>query len=168
LNPDTDCRQETAATTKQRFSRHFPASSTRLLPMLRTLAKPTDATTTTGGVNVLQPHGPAVDIAFEYGIQGGRLFATDSNQSIRGTGNNNSSRIVTVDPMTGAVTPFITNLPTGDHPTEQLAFQDGWMYWSQGSTTNSGVVGRDNAESLLPGGRGARPVIYEARSPRGR
>jgi hypothetical protein len=112
--------------------------------LLRTLAKPTDATTTTGGVNVLQPHGPAVDIAFEYGIQGGRLFATDSNQSIRGTGNNNSSRIVTVDPMTGAVTPFITNLPTGDHPTEQLAFQDGWMYWSQGSTTNSGVVGRDN------------------------
>ena len=47
--------------------------------------------------------------------------------------------------MTGAVTPFITNLPTGDHPTEQLAFRgDGWIYWSQGSTTNSGVVGLDN------------------------
>ena len=46
---------------------------------------------------------------------------------------------------TGTVTPFITNLPTGDHPTEQLAFRgDGWIYWSQGSTTNSGVVGLDN------------------------
>jgi hypothetical protein len=42
------------------------------------------------------------------------------------------------------VTPFISGLPTGDHPTEQLAFDDGWIYWSQGSTTNSGVVGRDN------------------------
>jgi hypothetical protein len=47
--------------------------------------------------------------------------------------------------MTGVVTPFITNLPTGDHPSEQLAFRgDGWIYWSQGSTTNSGVVGLDN------------------------
>jgi hypothetical protein len=46
--------------------------------------------------------------------------------------------------MTGTVTPFITNLPTGDHPSEQLAFKGGWVYWSQGSTTNSGVVGRDN------------------------
>src|SRR5262249_29874726 len=90
------------------------------------------------------PAGPAVDIGFENGFQGGRLFATDSNQSLRTTGNNNSSRIVTVNPMTGQVQPFITGLPTGDHPTEQLAFKDGFIYWSQGSTTNSGVVGRDN------------------------
>jgi len=27
---------------------------------------------------------------------------------------------------------------------EQLEFKDGWIYWSQGSTTNSGVVGLDN------------------------
>jgi len=51
---------------------------------------------------------------------------------------------VTVNPETGAVTPFITGLPTGDHPAEQITFKDGWIYWSQGSTTNSGVVGRDN------------------------
>src|SRR5215471_16355511 len=92
----------------------------------------------------LQPEGPAVDIGFENGLQGGRLFATDSNQSLRTTGNNNSSRIVTVNPVTGQVQPFITGLPTGDHPSEQLAFKDGFIYWSQGSTTNSGVVGRDN------------------------
>jgi hypothetical protein len=101
------------------------------------LAKPTAA----GG---LQAAGPAVDVAFEHGLGGGRLFATDSNQATHAAGQNNSSRIVTVDPDTGDVTPFIVNLPTGDHPTEQLAFRDGWVYWSQGSTTNSGVVGRDN------------------------
>src|SRR5215472_4220692 len=86
-----------------------------------------------------QPAGPAVDIAFEHGFDGGRLFATDSNQATHAAGQNNSSRIVTVDPVTGHVTPFITGLPTGDHPSEQLAFKDGWVYWSQGSTTNSGV-----------------------------
>jgi hypothetical protein len=101
------------------------------------LGKPTP----TGG---FQPAGPAVDIAFAQGFDGGRLFATDSNQSLRTQGRNNSSRIVIVNPMTGEVTPFITNLPTGDHPSEQLAFKGGWIYWSQGSTTNSGVVGRDN------------------------
>ncbi len=113
--------------------------------LLRTLGKPTDATSDTGGGNSFLPHGPAVDIAFEHGLSGGRLFATDSNQATHThNGQNNSSRIVTVDPMSGKVTPFITNLPTGDHPSEQLAFKDGWIYWSQGSTTNSGVVGRDN------------------------
>src|SRR5881296_3271836 len=103
------------------------------------LAKPT-----TSGAG-LQPHGPAIDIAFENGFEGGRLFATDSNQAIRAVGaQNNSSRIVTVDPQTGRVTPFITGLPTGDHPAEQITFKDDHIYWSQGSTTNSGVVGRDN------------------------
>ena len=103
------------------------------------LGKPTS----TGGG--FQPSGPAIDIAFVNGLSGGRLFATDSNQSThQHNGNNNSSRIVTVNPMTGQVTPFITDLPTGDHPTEQLAFKGGWIYWSQGSTTNSGVVGLDN------------------------
>ena len=106
---------------------------------MRTLAKPSAA-----GVG-LQPEGPAIDIAFERGLQGGRLFVTDSNQATHAhNGQNNSSRIVIVDPNTGAVTPFITQLPTGDHPTEQLAFRGGWIYWSQGSTTNSGVVGKDN------------------------
>src|SRR5712692_5322602 len=103
------------------------------------LAEPTKS-----GVG-LQPHGPAIDIAFEKGFEGGRLFATDSNQAIRAVGaQNNSSRIVTVNPDTGEVTPFITDLPTGDHPAEQITFKDDHIFWSQGSTTNSGVVGRDN------------------------
>ena len=106
------------------------------------LFKPTGSgTTQTGG---LQAAGPSVDIAFENGFAGGRLFATDSNQATHAGGQNNSSRIVILNLSTGKVTPFITNLPTGDHPSEQLAFKGGWIYWSQGSTTNSGVVGRDN------------------------
>jgi len=102
------------------------------------LGKPTAA----GGG--FQPDGPAIGLAFEKGFHGGTLFATDSNQSLRTTGRNNSSRIVTVDPTTGAVTPFITGLPTGDHPAEQIAFKGDWIYWSQGSATNSSVVGHDN------------------------
>src|SRR5213083_3821965 len=49
------------------------------------LAKPT-----TSGAG-LQPHGPAIDIAFEKGFEGGRLFATDSNQAIRAVGAQNNS-----------------------------------------------------------------------------
>lgn len=145
----SQCNDEAAFQTK------FPGKPNPFTPdilvfdqnavLQRTLGKPTTALTETGGNNVFQPHGPAVDVAFENGLQGGRLFATDSNQATHAhNGQNNSSRIVTVDAGTGKVTPFITNLPTGDHPTEQLAFKAGWIYWSQGSTTNSGVVGRDN------------------------
>jgi|SRR5579864_2681823 len=110
------------------------------------IAGPLGKPTSSGGG--FQPAGPAVDIGFENGFQGGRLFATDSNQATHGGGQNSSSRIVTVDIHSGAVTPVITGLPTGDHPTEQLAFKGGWIYWSQGSTTNSGVVGRDNNGGL--------------------
>jgi hypothetical protein len=144
----SQCNDEAAFQTK------FPGKPNPFTPdilvfdqngvLQRTLGKPTTALTETGGTNVFQPHGPAVDIAFENGLQGGRLFATDSNQATHAhNGQNNSSRIVTVS-QTGQVTPFISGLPTGDHPTEQLAFKAGWIYWSQGSTTNSGVVGRDN------------------------
>ena len=126
-------------------------------PIAGPLAKPT------AGGGGFQPHGPAIDIAFGPGGEdegarrsyedegeghGARLFATDSNQATHGGGQNNSSRIVTVNARSGQVTPFITGLPTGDHPTEQLAFNGQWIYWSQGSTTNSGVVGLDNNGGL--------------------
>ena len=96
-----------------------------------------------------QTSGPAIDIAFENGFHGGRLFASDSNQATHSSnGPNNSSRISTVDLKKGTLTPFITGLPTGDHPAEQMTFKGGWIYWSQGSTTNSGVVGLDNGGGL--------------------
>ena len=104
------------------------------------LAKPTPS----GGG--LQPDGPAIGLAFEHGIHGGRLFATDSNQGARGARGvgNNTSRIVTINISNGAVTTVIPGLPTGDHPTEQIVVKDGWLYWSQGSATNAGVTGHDN------------------------
>jgi glucose/arabinose dehydrogenase len=137
------CNEQGAAAVGGEFSQNNPFTPDILVfddkgRFLRKLAKPSAV-----GVG-FQTAGPAVDIAFENGFDGGRLFATDSDQATHAAGQNNSSRIVTVDPMSGRVTPFITNLPTGDHPTEQLAFNGGWIFWSQGSTTNSGVVGRDN------------------------
>ena len=108
------------------------------------MAGPLGKPTATGGG--LQPDGPAIGLAFERGPQGGRLFVTDSNQGIRGapgTGNN-SSRISTINPNSGEVTPFIPGLPTGDHPTEQIEVNGNWLYWSQGSATNAGVTGHDN------------------------
>jgi glucose/arabinose dehydrogenase len=107
------------------------------------LAKPTSM----GGG--LQPDGPAVGLAFENGSAGGTLFASDSNQAVSTPGGgNNSSRITTVNTTTGQVTPLITGLPTGDHPTEQIAIKDRFLYWSQGSATNSGVVGHDNGGGM--------------------
>src|SRR5712691_1050334 len=141
------CNDETSAVVGGEFSATNPFTPDILVfnesgHLLRgPLAKPTAS----GGG--LQARGPAIDIAFEKGFAGGRLFASDSGQSLRTGGPNNSSRIVTVNPQTGQVTPFITDLPTGDHPAEQITFKDGHIYWSQGSTTNSGVVGHDNGRS---------------------
>jgi len=104
------------------------------------LAKPTSD----GGG--FQPDGPAIGLAFENGTAGGRLFASDSNQGIRGAPGrgNNTSRILQVDPNSGAVQVLIPSLPTGDHPTENIIVKDKWIYWAQGSATNAGVTGHDN------------------------
>jgi hypothetical protein len=98
--------------------------------LLRSLGKPPDASVETA--SAFSP-GSVVDIAFEHGLAGGRLFATNNPSSGGG-------RIVTVDPTTGKVVALITGLPAG--PTGQLAFQGGWIYWGAGSTTNSGVVSK--------------------------
>lgn len=107
------------------------------------LFKPTsaDPASNTG----YQPDGPAIGLAFEKGDRG-RLFVSDSNQGIRGAPGkqNNSSRIMVADLSSGTLRPFITGLPTGDHPTENLVVKDGFLYWAQGSATNSGVTGHDN------------------------
>ena len=98
-----------------------------------------------------QKDGPAIGLAFENGFAGGTLFATDSNQGVRGAasgGGNNTSRVATIDLArdlsSATVNPFISGLPTGDHPTELIVVKDGFIYWSQGSATNSGVTGHDN------------------------
>src|SRR5947207_8511981 len=139
------CNDETSSVVGGQFSVTNPFTPDILVfdESGRLIRGPLAKPTASGGG--LQAHGPAIDIAFEKGFEGGRLFATDSNQAIRAVGaQNNSSRIVTVNPATGKVSPFIAGLPTGDHPAEQITFKDGWIYWSQGSTTNSGVAGHDN------------------------
>ena len=112
------------------------------------IAGPLGKPTRSGGG--FQPDGPAIGLSFENDFAGGRLFATDSNQGVRGAPGsaNNTSRVLEVqlssDLKRATIVPMITGLPTGDHPTEQIVAKDGWLYWSQGSATNSGVTGHDN------------------------
>ena len=100
----------------------------------------------TSGGGGFQSDGPAIGLSFEHNFEGGTLYATDSNQGVRGAPGkgNNTSRIVRVNLSGGTIAPIIVGLPTGDHPTEQILVRDGWLYWSQGSATNSGVTGHDN------------------------
>src|SRR6185295_13133292 len=64
------------------------------------LAGPLGKPTSTGGG--FQPDGPAIGLAFQRNFNGGTLFASDSNQGVRGAPGigNNTSRILTVDPGT--------------------------------------------------------------------
>ena len=97
-------------------------------------------------------HAPTIGVTFEDNFSG-RMFVTDSRQGIRGAqGPRNSSRVLQVNPQNGASTQLVTGLPTGDHPTEQITVHRGFLYWSQGSATNSGVVGHDNTGPAGVGG----------------
>jgi hypothetical protein len=90
---------------------------------------------TNGNMSILVDrmlNGPITDVEFH----NGKLYV-----SHRGV-------ISTVDPMTGLVKDIITGLPSiGDHHNNQMAFgsADGRLYLGQGTATNSGVVGEDNA-----------------------
>jgi glucose/arabinose dehydrogenase/uncharacterized cupredoxin-like copper-binding protein len=102
---------------------------------------------TPGQVVVVNPDGtfvPFVDAATA-GLQGpitDITFGPDGTFWVAHAGG-----IATVDLASGAVTPLITGLPSlGDHQNNQLAFgDDGWVYFGQGTATNSMVVGPDNA-----------------------
>ncbi len=58
--------------------------------------------------------------------------------------------ISTLDPVTGIIKDIVIGLPSsGDHQNNQIAFgPDGRLYISQGTATNSGVVGEDNIFGL--------------------
>jgi len=102
---------------------------------------------TPGQVVIVNPDGtvaPFVDAATA-GLQGpitDIAFGSDGTFWIAHAGG-----IATVDLTSGAVTPLLTGLPSlGDHQNNQLAFgDDGWVYFGQGTATNSMVVGPDNA-----------------------
>lgn len=47
----------------------------------------------------------------------------------------------------GHIFPLIEDLPgMGDHHTNGPIHRNGWLYWGQGTATNSGIVGSDNAD----------------------
>ena len=62
-------------------------------------------------------------------------------------GEKNGGRILRVG-IDGAISPVVEGLPSlGDHHTNGPAVgADGWIYFGQGTATNSGVVGTDNYE----------------------
>jgi glucose/arabinose dehydrogenase len=73
-------------------------------------------------------------------FHGGAFFVADGGEKSGG-------RILRITPD-GTITPLIEGLPSlGDHHTNGPAIgPDGWLYFGQGTATNSGVVGTDNAE----------------------
>jgi glucose/arabinose dehydrogenase len=46
--------------------------------------------------------------------------------------------------LDGRETVVVARLPSGDHHTNGPIVSDGWIYFGQGTVTNSGVVGKDN------------------------
>jgi hypothetical protein len=62
-------------------------------------------------------------------------------------GEREGGRIIQVTPE-GHLLSLIDQLPSvGDHHTNgPVIHHNGWLYWGQGTATNSGVVGQDNAE----------------------
>ncbi|HYO16508.1 MAG TPA: PQQ-dependent sugar dehydrogenase [Thermoanaerobaculia bacterium] len=73
-------------------------------------------------------------------FQGGAFYIADGGEKSGG-------RILRVTPE-GAIRPIVEGLPSvGDHHTNGPAVgPDGWIYFGQGTATNSGVVGTDNYE----------------------
>ena len=147
----SSCNDNTKVPGADKFSANNPFTPDILVfdQDGRKLSGPLGKPTASGGG--FQLDGPAIGLTFEKEFQGGRLFATDSNQGVRGAqsgGGNNTSRVLEVkinsSKTSAQIVPLIVGLPTGDHPTEQIVAKDGWLYWSQGSTTNSGVTGHDN------------------------
>lgn len=99
---------------------------------------------------------PLTDITFHDGW----LWITHRQTGAHGWAVGAISRFQPDDPV-GTFTTVITNLPSaGDHYTEELVFgPDGRAYFSQGSATNSSVVGADNA--LITGWLGDAPAFHD-------
>jgi glucose/arabinose dehydrogenase len=78
--------------------------------------------------------GPWTAVAFHQG----NFFVTDGNVLEGG-------RLLRISPD-GKIDPLVTGLPSfGDHHTNGATVgPDGWIYFSQGTATNSGIVGEDN------------------------
>jgi glucose/arabinose dehydrogenase len=78
--------------------------------------------------------GPWTGVAF----RGGNFYVADGNVLEGG-------RLLRIS-ADGRIEPIVTGLPSfGDHHTNgPVIGPDGWIYFSQGTATNSGIVGEDN------------------------
>jgi glucose/arabinose dehydrogenase len=80
-------------------------------------------------------NGPWTGVAFH----DGSFYVTEG-------GALHGGRLLRITPQ-GEFTTVVDDLPGGDHHTNgALAGPDGWVYFGQGTATNAGVVGEDNAE----------------------
>jgi glucose/arabinose dehydrogenase len=82
-------------------------------------------------------HAPWTGVAYKDGA----LYIAEGGEQEGG-------RIVRFDLATGAQTVLVDNLPSlGDHHTNgPVVSNDGWVYFGQGTATNSGIVGADNQQ----------------------
>ncbi|HUQ07906.1 MAG TPA: hypothetical protein VM261_35670 [Kofleriaceae bacterium] len=78
-------------------------------------------------------HGPWNGIAFHDGA----LFVS------QGGATEQLGRVARIA-LDGTERVLVDKLPTGDHHTNGPIIVDGWVYFTQGAATNSGVVGPDN------------------------
>lgn len=78
-------------------------------------------------------HGPWNGLAYH----DGDLFVS------QGGATEQSGRLVRIA-LDGTQRVLVDNLPTGDHHTNGPLVVDGWVYFGQGTRTNSGVAGVDN------------------------
>ena len=70
----------------------------------------------------------------------------DGNFYVAEGGELKGGKIIKITPG-GEITPLIENLPSmGDHHTNGPVIKDGYLYFGQGTATNSAVVGTDNAD----------------------
>jgi hypothetical protein len=99
--------------------------------LLRIPANASPQTIATGTNN-----GPWTGVIF----QGGNFYIAEG-------GVNQGGRILRVS-LQGEMTPVVEGLPSfGDHHTDgPVIGSDGWLYFGQGTASNSGVVGEDNAK----------------------
>lgn len=70
---------------------------------------------------------------------GGNFYVSEGGQAEGG-------KILKITPE-GKISTLVADLPSiGDHHTDALVIKDGYIYFGQGTATNSGVVGPDNAD----------------------
>jgi glucose/arabinose dehydrogenase len=80
-------------------------------------------------------NGPWTGLSFH----NGNFYVSEGGESEGG-------KILRISPK-GVITTLIDNLPSiGDHHTNNLVIKDNYIYFGQGTATNSGIVGPDNAD----------------------